>query len=69
MSVIILLLALALLLAAVAVTAFAAAAGQGQFDDLDTPGIRVLTEDAQSPAHPARVDLFEESHKVADPAR
>ena len=48
MSVIIILLALALILAGVAVAAFAAAARQGQFDDLDTPALRVILEEPVS---------------------
>ena len=50
MSVIIVMLGLALLLAAGAVMAFAAAARNGQFDDLDTPAIRAVVDDA-APAH------------------
>jgi cbb3-type cytochrome oxidase maturation protein len=45
MSVIYLVLPLALLVVGAAVAAFAWAARRGQFDDLDTPALRVLHED------------------------
>lgn len=45
MSVIFLVLPLALLIVAAAVGAFAWATRRGQFDDLDTPPIRVLHDD------------------------
>jgi cbb3-type cytochrome oxidase maturation protein len=49
-SVLFLVLPLALLLAAAAVWACLWAAAQGQFDDLDTPAIRVaLDDDAPAP--------------------
>lgn len=38
-------LPLAVLLAAIGVSAFIWAARGGQFDDLDTPGVRVLHDD------------------------
>ena len=45
MSVIYLVLPLALLIIALAVGAFVWAARKGQFDDLTTPGMRVLHDD------------------------
>ena len=45
MSVIYLVLPLALLLVAAAIGAFVWAARRGQFDDLTTPGMRVLHEE------------------------
>ena len=45
MSVIYLVLPLALIIVAVAVVAFVVATRRGQFDDLDTPAIRVLHDD------------------------
>ena len=45
MSVIYILLPLALILAAVAVIAFIWATRAGQFDDLDTPAMRMLHDD------------------------
>jgi cbb3-type cytochrome oxidase maturation protein len=45
MSVIFLVLPLAMVIIAVAVAAFAWATRRGQFDDLDTPPIRVLHDD------------------------
>jgi cbb3-type cytochrome oxidase maturation protein len=45
MSVIFLVLPLALLIVAVAVGAFVWAAKRGQYDDLETPAIRVLHDD------------------------
>ena len=48
MSVVFLVLPLALIVVLVAVAAFAWAARRGQFDDLETPAIRMLhDEDAQ----------------------
>lgn len=45
MSIIYLVLPLALLIVAAAVAAFVWAARRGQFDDLDTPALRVLHDD------------------------
>ena len=45
MSVIFILLPVAALLAAVAVAAFIWAVRRGQFDDLDTPAVRILHDD------------------------
>ena len=45
MSVIFIVLPLALIIVAVAVAAFVWAARRGQFDDLDTPGMRVVNDD------------------------
>jgi cbb3-type cytochrome oxidase maturation protein len=45
MSVIYLLIPMALLLAGTAVLAFALAAKRGQFDDLDTPPLRMVVDD------------------------
>jgi cbb3-type cytochrome oxidase maturation protein len=45
MSVVYILLPVAVLLAAAAVTGFIWAVRRGQFDDLDTPAIRVLYDD------------------------
>lgn len=45
MSIVYIVLPLALLIAAAAVAAFIWAARSGQFDDLDTPGLRVLFDD------------------------
>jgi cbb3-type cytochrome oxidase maturation protein len=43
------LLPLALLIAAIAVGFFVWAARTGQFDDLDTPAVRILFDDPPSP--------------------
>lgn len=51
METIFVLLPLALLIAAVAVALFVWAASTGQFDDLDTPAIRVLFDD-EAPGAP-----------------
>jgi cbb3-type cytochrome oxidase maturation protein len=48
MSVLYLVVPLALLLVLGAVWAFVWAAGRGQFDDLDTPALRMLHDDAES---------------------
>jgi cbb3-type cytochrome oxidase maturation protein len=45
MSVLFIVLPLALIIAGIAVWACMAAAGRGQFDDLDTPPIRILSDD------------------------
>jgi cbb3-type cytochrome oxidase maturation protein len=47
MSVIFILLPLALLLAGVALLVFIWAVRAGQFDDLETPALRILHEDAE----------------------
>jgi cbb3-type cytochrome oxidase maturation protein len=44
------LLPLALLIAAIAVGFFIWAAWTGQFDDLDTPAVRILFDEEQAPA-------------------
>jgi cbb3-type cytochrome oxidase maturation protein len=51
-------LPLALLIAAAAVVAFIWAVRGGQYDDLDTPSLRVLHDDEPGPAEPpsARAD-------------
>lgn len=49
MSILYLLIPLALLLLAVAVWAFFWAVGSGQFDDLDTPAMRILLDDDDRP--------------------
>lgn len=45
MSVLFIVVPIALVIAAVAVGAFIWSARSGQFDDLDTPGVRVLFDD------------------------
>jgi cbb3-type cytochrome oxidase maturation protein len=55
MSIIFLILPITLLLSAAAVAAFAWATRSGQFDDLETPAIRLLHED-QSPQAVERDD-------------
>ena len=49
MSILYLLIPLALLLLGAAVWAFFWAVGSGQFDDLDTPAIRVVLDDDTKP--------------------
>jgi cbb3-type cytochrome oxidase maturation protein len=49
MSVIYVLVPVASVLAAVAVWAFIRAARSGQFDDLDTPAVRMLHDDEEEP--------------------
>ena len=49
MSILYLLIPLALLLLGGAVWAFFWAVGSGQFDDLDTPAVRVIIDDDQRP--------------------
>ena len=50
MNVLYLLIPLALLLAGAAVVAFGWAVRSGQFDDVDTPALRVLLDDEAPPA-------------------
>jgi cbb3-type cytochrome oxidase maturation protein len=50
MSVMFILLPVALLFSAVAVFAFLLATRAGQFDDLKTPALRILHEDAETEA-------------------
>lgn len=47
MSVLYIVLPLALLIVAIAVAAFVWATRQGQFDDLDTPAVRMLHDDSE----------------------
>ncbi len=54
MSVIYLVVPLALLLVLVAVVAFAWAGRSGQFDDMETPGLRILHDDTPNPTSIAR---------------
>ena len=49
MSILYVLIPLALLLLGVAVWAFFWAVGSGQFDDLDTPAVRVVMDDDTKP--------------------
>ena len=49
MSILYVLIPLALLLLGLAVWAFFWAVGSGQFDDLDTPAIRVVMDDDSKP--------------------
>ena len=49
MSILYILIPLALLLLGVAVWAFFWAVGSGQFDDLDTPAVRVIMDDDGRP--------------------
>ena len=50
MSILYILIPLALLILGVAVWAFFWAVGSGQFDDLDTPAMRVVLDDDTKPA-------------------
>jgi cbb3-type cytochrome oxidase maturation protein len=52
MSVIYIVLPLAILFASIAVGVFIAAARRGQFDDLETPGVRILHDDERQPPRP-----------------
>ncbi len=49
MSILYVLIPLALLLLGIAVWAFFWAVGNGQFDDLDTPAVRILMDDDKAP--------------------
>lgn len=65
MSVVFIVLPLALVLAAVAVAVFVWAARSGQFDDLATPGIRVLHDDDRPAA--GRAGRSEEDQRTGGP--
>ncbi len=49
MSILYVLIPLALLVLGVAVWAFFWAVGSGQFDDLDTPAMRIILDDDEKP--------------------
>ncbi len=49
MSILYVLIPLALLVLAAAVWAFFWAVGDGQFDDMDTPAVRILMDDDKAP--------------------
>ena len=49
MNILYVLIPLALLILAAAVWAFFWAVGSGQFDDLDSPGMRILLDDDDKP--------------------
>ncbi len=49
MSVLLIMLPIALVLAGIGVWAFIAAARSGQFDDLDTPALRAVFDDDETP--------------------
>lgn len=53
MSVLYIALPVALMLALAAVLAFAASVRNGQFDDLDTPPLRMLYDDVEQKEKPA----------------
>ncbi len=55
MSVLYLVVPLALLVVGIAVWAFIWAAGRGQFDDLDTPALRMLRDDGDTVPERRRV--------------
>ena len=73
METIFVLLPLALLIAAIAVGLFIWAARTGQFDDLDTPAVRILFDD-EEPRRPAlaaasQAPASQPSKTTADPTR
>ena len=55
------LLPLALLIAAIAVGFFVWAARSGQFDDLETPAVRILFDDPPSPRPPRTSETADEA--------
>ena len=73
METIFVLLPLALLIAAIAVGFFIWAARTGQFDDLETPAVRILFDDEEprrpAPAAPAAAGAGHPSTTPTDPAR
>jgi cbb3-type cytochrome oxidase maturation protein len=67
MNVVYIVLPLALLTVLVAVAAFSWATKSGQFDDLETPGLRVLHDD-ESAALP-RAPVAADASRQAEPPR
>ena len=61
MSVIMIMIPAALILAGLAVLAFILAAKSGQFDDLDTPAIRAIFDDDQTPKSKNETHQVEEN--------
>jgi cbb3-type cytochrome oxidase maturation protein len=53
MNILLVLVPLSLLLLGLAIAAFAWAVRKGQFDDLDTPPLDILADDAPPPARPS----------------
>ncbi len=53
MNILFVLIPLSLVLLALAIWAFFWAVGSGQFDDLDSPGWRILMDDDSKPPHAA----------------
>ncbi|QQR73488.1 MAG: cbb3-type cytochrome oxidase assembly protein CcoS [Holophagales bacterium] len=68
METIFVLLPLALLIAAIAVGFFIWAARSGQFDDLDTPAVRILFDD-EEPHRPATVASSASARRPAGEGR
>ena len=66
MTVLFVVLPIALIIAAVAAAAFVWATRSGQFDDLDTPGWRVLL-DEEPTSRSASSDAWCSSHDAASP--
>ncbi len=54
MSVVLIMIPVALILAGLAVAAFIIAAKKGQFDDLDTPALRAIFDDDETPPQPPK---------------
>ena len=70
METIFVLLPLALLIAGIALALFIWAARSGQFDDLDTPAVRILFDDEEPrPSPPARRPEGPPTATEADPTR
>jgi cbb3-type cytochrome oxidase maturation protein len=65
MSVLYILLPLALVIVAIAVVTFVCAARRGQFDDLETPAMRIVLED-DAGAGPGRFPAHSESSSTSD---
>lgn len=66
MELVFVLLPLALILAGVGVAAFVWAAKRGQFDDLETPAVRILFEDEELGTNAQGDESDEETRRAAD---
>lgn len=62
MSILYVLIPLALLILGGAVWAFFWAVGSGQFDDLDTPAMRILMDDDKAPKSDANANEIGRAH-------
>ena len=69
MSVLYIMIPAALFLAALGIGAFIIAVKRGQFDDLDTPALRAVFDDDETPTKPAQTDNNSDNkHNTQEPS-